>query len=93
MSTTRLPKLPKLPHTHIMLLSDLQSGTEPGFSRWHMEKYAHAYGLAVWKAAIEAAAVVAEDTIVAEYEGCVDYGDKAAAAIRRLPLPEQGGPQ
>lgn len=40
------------------------------------------YGLSCARAAMERAAQIAEDTIVAEYEGVDCYGDKAAAAIR-----------
>lgn len=43
--------------------------------------------LATWQAAMEYAAAIADDTIVAEYEGVDCYGEKAASAIRSAPQP------
>lgn len=39
MTTEKAPEMPALPATHIMLLSDLQSGSEPGFNAHHMRAY------------------------------------------------------
>lgn len=96
------PRLPELPLISMedCLPYDLIRHI-PGYPTEFVRQYAEAYGLAVWKAAMECAMDVCDEHAnkhrarsgKAHAKGRVFAAEDIAQDLARLPLPEQGSPQ